>query len=131
MASSPGPSDSPFLLPSWWQDLLSHRVDLQAVATPVAPRVLLGAAKEQVLGQSPSEAECSLPLLGVLGLLKCGLDQGVTWAPGIGDVFQFRLQSLEAVLGAWEGHERKQRLRFKYGKRNLAVQMSILDRAQQ
>lgn len=101
--SLPGPSDSPLLLPAWWQHLLSHRMDLQAVAAPVTPAVLLGAAKEQVLGQSLSEAECSLVLLGVLGLLKCGLDQGVTRAPGIGDVFQLHLQCLEAVLGAWGG----------------------------
>lgn len=91
MVSSPGPSDSPLLLPTWWQHLLSHRVDLQAVAAPVAPTVLLGTAKEQVLGQSLSKAECSLPFLGVVGLLKCGLDHGVTWAPGIGDVFQLCL----------------------------------------
>lgn len=78
-------------------------MDLQAVAAPVTPAVLLGAAKEQVLGQSLSEAECSLVLLGVLGLLECGLDQGVTWAPGIGEVFQLHRQCLEAVLGAWGG----------------------------
>lgn len=101
--SLPGPSDSPLLLPAWWQHLLSHRMDLQAVAAPVTPAVLLGAAKEQVLGQSLSEAECSLVLLGVLGLLECGLDQGVTWAPGIGEVFQLHRQCLEAVLGAWGG----------------------------
>lgn len=99
--SSPGPSDSPLLLPAWWQHLLSHRVDLQAVAAPVAPAVLLGAAKEQVLGQSLSKAESSLALPRELGLLQCGLDQEVTWAPGIRDVFQLCLQCLEAVLGAW------------------------------
>lgn len=109
---SPGPSDSPLLLPAWWQHLVSHRVDLQAVAASVAPTVLLGAAKEQVLGQSLSKAECSLALPGVPGLLECGLNQGVTWAPGIGDVFQLRLQGLEAVLGAW-GRERGCRVRLK------------------
>lgn len=71
----------------------------------MAPTVLLWAAKEQVLGQSPSKAEGSLTLLGVLGLLKCGLDQRVTWAPGIGDVLQLCLECLEAVLGAWERRE--------------------------
>lgn len=98
----------------------------------MAPRVLLGAAKEQVFGQCPPKAERSLLLLGVLGLLKGGLDHQVTRAPGVGDVLQLRLQCLEAVLGAWEGRERRRRERLKYGKRNLAVRkMSILDLTQQ
>lgn len=128
--STPGPSDSLLLLPAWLQHLFSHRVDLQAVAVPVAPMVLLGAAKEKVLGQSLSKAECSLVLPGVLGLLKCRLDQGMTWAPGVGDVFQLCLQCLEAVLGAW-GHERRWRMRLNYWKRNVIVhKMPISDHIQ-
>jgi hypothetical protein len=60
----------------------------------------------------------------------------VTWAPGIGDVFQLCLQCPEAVLGAWGwgggGHKRKRRVRLKYWNRDLSVcKMSILDHTQQ
>lgn len=60
LVSSPGPGDGPLLLPVQRQHLISHGVDLQAVAAPMTPGVLFGAGKEQVLGQGPSEAEGGL-----------------------------------------------------------------------
>ena len=80
--------------------MLGHGVDLHSVAALVAPGVLLAASKKQVFGQRMSEAEGCLALPRIPHLLESRLDQAVSWAPGVGDVFQLHLQGLEAILGA-------------------------------
>ena len=80
--------------------MVGHGVDLHSVAALVAPGVLLRASKKQVFGQSLSEAEGRLALPRIPHLLESRLNQAVSWAPGVCDVFQLHLQGLEAILGA-------------------------------
>lgn len=62
----------------------------------MAPGLLLGAAKDQILGQSLSDVENHLVFLGGLGLLHCVFCEAVSWAPEVGGDLP-DIQCLEAA----------------------------------
>lgn len=74
-------------------------VVLDPVASLMPPFVaFVGVIKEHMAGQLPAKGEGSRSLRLVFGSVKLGLDNVIRWAPGVGEVDEFHIHCLKAVL---------------------------------
>lgn len=78
-------------------------VVLDPVASLMPPFVpFVGVIEEHMAGQLPAKGEGSRSLRLMFGSVKLRLDHVIRWAPGVGEVDEFHIHGLKAVLGSCE-----------------------------